>query len=49
MSKADAEEVRKHLQNAERAAVPLKDNDLSKRIREATTHIEKKLDPTQGG
>lgn len=48
MSRYDAENTKWHLEQARRAAKPLKDADLSRRIDETITHIEKKLDPKVG-
>jgi len=49
MSREDAETVQRHLENAEKAAAPLKDGQLVKKIQEAQEHVTKKLDHKKGG
>ncbi len=41
-----ANKVLKHLNEASEAAKPIKDPQLHQKIREAETHIVRKLDPT---
>ena len=49
MSKADAQQVQKHLEAAREAAKPLKDGSLEKMIEAPIKYVEQKTDPKKGG
>jgi len=49
MSKQDAETVIRHLESAEKAAAPLKDKELVKKIDIAKEHVTKRIDPSKQG
>lgn len=47
MSKSDAEQVKRILENAQEAAKPLKDKELVRKIEEATKHVVRRIDPSE--
>lgn len=47
MSRADAERVKRILESATEAAKPLKDKELTKKLDEATKHVERRIDPSE--